>query len=107
MTGVQIFIYIAISCAVTVFIRFAAFWLFPKGREVPHFITWLGAQLPRATMAMLVVYCLKDVHFSTVAGWAPALIAVAVTSVLHLWKKQMIFSIVGGTAVYMLLIRLL
>ena len=107
MTDLQILLTLLISCAVTVFVRFAAFWLFPKGKKVPAFITWLGAQLPRATMAMLVVYCLKDIRFTAVGAWVPAIVAVICTAALHLWKKQMILSIVGGTAVYMILIRLL
>lgn len=58
-------------------------------------------------MAMLVVYCLKDVSFQTEGGWLPAVLGVAVTVLLHIWKRQMILSISGGTLCYMLLIRLL
>lgn len=58
-------------------------------------------------MMMLVVYCLKDVSFQTAGGFLPAFLGVAVTSVLHLWKRQMILSIASGTVVYMALIRLL
>ena len=107
MTETQLLLTILISALVTWLIRISAFVLFPAGRKVPGFITWLGAQLPRATMAMLLIYCLKGVSFTQVPDWAPALIAVAVTAGLHVWKKQMILSIVGGTAVYMVLLRVM
>ena len=58
-------------------------------------------------MAMLVIYCLKDVNLTEAPHGLPALFAVAVTAALHVWKRQMIVSIFGGTAVYMLLLRLL
>ncbi|HCE74249.1 MAG TPA: branched-chain amino acid transporter AzlD, partial [Lachnospiraceae bacterium] len=36
----------------------------------------------------------------------PELLAIAVTAGLHLWKKNMLLSIAGGTIVYMLLVQL-
>ena len=107
MTDTQLFLAILLCALVTAAVRFAPFLLFPKGKEAPPFITWLGKRLPRAVMAMLVVYCLKDVHFAAVAGWLPALAGVVATVALHVWRRQISLSIVGGTAVYMVLIRLL
>ena len=107
MTTTQALITVFISAAVTVLIRASAFLLFPAGKQAPAFITWMSRQLPRAVMAMLLVYCLKDVSFTALPGWLPTLFAVAVTALLHLWKRQMMLSIAGGTALYMLLIRLI
>ena len=107
MTTAQALITVFICAAVTVLIRASAFLLFPAGRQAPAFITWMSRQLPRAVMAMLLIYCLKDVSFATVPSWVPTLAAVAVTAALHLWKRQMMLSIAGGTAVYMVLIRLI
>ena len=36
----------------------------------------------------------------------PELIAAAVVVGLHLWKKQMLLSIAGGTVCYMLLVQM-
>jgi branched-subunit amino acid transport protein AzlD len=36
----------------------------------------------------------------------PELIAIVVTVALHLWKRQMLVSIAGGTICYMLLVQL-
>lgn len=37
----------------------------------------------------------------------PELIGIGVTVGLHLWKRQMLFSIAGGTICYMLLVQFL
>lgn len=102
----QLLILVLIAAAVTIMSRLAAFIVFKKGRT-PAFITWLGRQLPGAVMAMLLVYCLKDISFSGAGGFVPALAGVIVTSAVHIWKKQMMLSICAGTAVYMLLLNLL
>ena len=107
MTSFQVFLTVMIAAAVTLLTRAVSFLVFSGGKQPPAFVSWLGAQLPRAVMLMLVVYCLKDVSFSGLGTWLPAFTGVAVTVVLHLWRKRMIVSIAGGTAVYMLLIRLL
>jgi branched-subunit amino acid transport protein AzlD len=35
----------------------------------------------------------------------PELIAIGITVTLHLWKRQMLLSIAGGTVCYMLLLQ--
>jgi branched-subunit amino acid transport protein AzlD len=106
MTTMQMLLTLLISAGVTVLLRALPFLIYRGSRRPPAFITWLGAQLPRAVMAMLVVYCLKDGSFTSSAGWVPALCAAAATAALHVWKRQTILSIAGGTALYMLLLRL-
>lgn len=107
MTNVQLILTIAISAAVTVALRALPFLLFTGRGRIPPFISWLGEHLPRAVMGMLVVYCLRGIRFGAAADWLPALLAVAAAVLLHLWKRQMILSITGSTAVYMILIRML
>ena len=107
MTTSPVVMTVLIAAFVTLLTRLVPFLLFPSGKEAPAFITWLGKQLPRAVMMMLMVYCLKDISYMTPAGYLPALLGVATTSLLHLWKRQMILSIASGTVVYMALIRLL
>lgn len=55
---------------------------------------------------MLVIYCLKDVSLLSGTHGLPEFIAAAVVAGLHLWKRQMLLSIAGGTVVYMLLVQL-
>ena len=54
---------------------------------------------------MLVDYCLLNVDVLHFSHGLPELIAIAVTIGLHLWKKQMLLSIAGGTVCYMLLVQ--
>ena len=56
---------------------------------------------------MLVIYCLKNVSLFSGNHAIPELIAIAATTALHLWRKNMLLSIAGGTVCYMLLIQLL
>ena len=96
---------VLVMAAVTACIRFAPFVVFRK--STPAAVTYLGKVLPYAVMGMLLVYCLKDVSFASAANWLPPLLGVAATAALHVWKRQMMLSIAGGTAIYMIFIRLL
>ncbi len=86
--------------------RFLPFLLLGDKRSTPPFVSYLGQVLPFAIMGMLVVYCLKGVTFGGLAGWLPSAVGVAVTAGLHLWRHNTLLSILGGTAVYMLLVQL-
>ena len=56
--------------------------------------------------SLLVVYCLKNVSLLAAPHGLPEAIAIAVVAALHLWKRQMLLSIAGGTVCYMLLVQL-
>ena len=89
----------------TVITRSLPFLVFPAGKETPEFIKYLGRVLPPAVFGMLVIYCLRNVDFLTGNHGAPELIAIAAVIVLHVWKRQMLLSIAGGTVIYMLLVQ--
>lgn len=107
MSNAEILVTILIAACVTFLLRALPFFVFSSGKKTPDFIHWLGQRLPGAVMMLLVVYCLKDVNFGHSSGFVPELVGVGVTVALHVWKRHMSFSIAGGTAVYMALIRLL
>ena len=86
--------------------RFLPFLLLGDKRQTPPFITYLGKVLPYAIMGMLVVYCLKGVSVTQLSSVAPAALGVGVTAGLHLWKRNTLLSILGGTVTYMLLVQL-
>ena len=97
---------IAVCTACTFAERALPFLIF-RGKEVPEIIRYLGRVLPMAIMATLVMYCLKGISFSSVACFAPMFIASAATALLHLWKRNTMLSIFGGTACYMFLIQVI
>ena len=67
---------------------------------------YFGKALPYAMTGLLVVYALRNTPILTGSHGIPELIACAVITLLHLWKRNMLLSTAGGTAVYMLLIQL-
>ncbi len=95
----------AVIAAGTAATRFLPFLLFPAGRRKPRWLLRLSNVIPSAAIAMLVVYCLKDVYFSLPQGFLPELISLAVVFFLHLWKRKSLLSIGGGTICYMILLQ--
>lgn len=85
--------------------RWLPFWLFPENREPPKVVTYLGRVLPAAMMGLLVVYCLKGVSWTAAPYGVPEVLSVAVVAALHKWKGNVLLSIAGGTALYMLLVQ--
>lgn len=106
MTFTEQIITIAMVVLGTLITRFLPFIVFPAGKPTPKFVKYLGRVLPPAVFGMLIIYCLKNVSVFTGSHGIPELIAIAVTAGLHLWKRQMLLSIAGGTIVYMLLVQL-
>jgi len=96
---------IAVMALVTFLTRALPFLLFDRGEQPPGLILYLGRVLPPAIIAMLVVYCLRGVSFSSPGGWMPQLLAAAAVAVLHLWKHNNLLSIFGGTVLYMVLVQ--
>lgn len=90
----------------TLITRFLPFIVFPAGKPTPKYIQFLGKFLPAAVFGLLVIYCLRNVSLVSGNHGIPELISIAVVIGLHLWKRQMLISIAGGTICYMLLIQL-
>ena len=105
MTLQQQILTIAVVALGTMLTRFLPFLLFPAGKETPRFVQYLGKYLPPAVFGLLVIYCLKNVTFLSSPYGIPEAIAIAVVVGLHLWKRQLLLSIAGGTVCYMLLVQ--
>ena len=95
---------VAVMAAVTMLLRFLPFLVFRN--EPPAYITYLGKVLPPAIIGMLVIYCLKDISLFAHPFGLPELIAVAAVAALQAWKRNSLVSILTGTVLYMVLIRL-
>ena len=85
--------------------RLVPFLIFPKGKEIPPVVQYLGKVLTPAVIGMLVVYCLKSTTVMESPYGIPELVAVVVTAVLHVWKRNNLLSIGTGTILYMFLIQ--
>ena len=97
---------IVVMAAVTFLTRALPFIIFNGKRETPKSITYLGTVLPFSIMGMLIVYCFIDVSFFQAPFGLPQIIAIIIVAVLHIWKRNTLLSIVGGTISYMLLVQM-
>lgn len=106
MTLVQKIIIIGMAVLGTAMTRFLPFLVFPGDKPVPKYIQYLGRVLPSAVFGLLVIYCLRDVNILSGSHGIPELISIAAVAGLHLWKRQMLLSIAGGTICYMMLVQM-
>ena len=113
----KVLIAVFISALIIFLERGFPFFLFSK-HQPPAIIRFIEKYIPPMVMAALVCYCLKDISFVTtnpagtanqinLSGFLPSLAGLAVTITLHLWRRNSLISIFCGTAVYMVLIRIL
>ena len=107
MTLTQQLITIAMIVLGTALTRYLPFMLFPAGKQTPPYVRYLGKVLPSAVFGLLVIYCLRNVNVHGGTYGIPELLAITLVIVLHLWKRQMLLSIAGGTIFYMILVQTL
>ena len=105
MTLTQQIITVAMVVLGTMITRLLPFAAFPPGKPTPKYIQYLGQVLPAAVFALLIVYSLKDVTIFSGSHGIPEAIGIAAVVALHVWKRQMLLSIAGGTILYMLLVQ--
>ena len=96
-------IIVAVMAAVSALLRFLPFVVFRK--RTPPYIAYLGRVLPPAIIGMLVVYCLKDVTVTAAPYGLPELIACLTVAAVQLWRRSSLWSILAGTAVYLVLVN--
>ena len=107
MSEEKLWLTVAVIALVTAAIRFFPFLVFSSGKATPKIVEKLGRLLPFAVMGMLVVYCLKEVRFTSLSGFLPALLATVVVCGSYIWKRNTLISIISGTLCYMLLVQLI
>ena len=105
MVNEHTFYAIAVMAIITALLRFLPFLIFKGKASTPPLVEKLGRLLPSAVIAMLVVYCMKDVDFTASASYLPALLASVLVGVLHTWKRNILLSVITGTVAYMLLVQ--
>lgn len=99
------FLIILVVALTTFATRVIPFLIFPKGKEIPKTVQYLGKVLTPAVIGMLVVYCLKTTSVMSAPYGIPELVSVLVVAVLHIWKRNNLLSIGVGTVLYMFLIQ--
>lgn len=105
MTLTQQMITVGMVVLGTMLTRFIPFIIFPAGKPTPKYIQYLGNVLPSAVFGLLIIYCLKNVSIFAVSHGIPEMLSIILVVLLHLWKRQMLLSIAGGTIFYMILVQ--
>lgn len=106
MNLIQQILTIAIAAVTNFVTRWLPFCLFAGSeREVAPFIKGLGKFLPAAIMGMLVIYCYRNINFAGAGHGLPEIIAGLLTIALHVWRRSMFLSLIGGTVSYILLVN--
>ncbi|MCR5517577.1 MAG: AzlD domain-containing protein [Lachnospiraceae bacterium] len=98
-------ILILVMSAMTFLTRAIPFILFREGKETPKAVTYLGKVLPYSLIAMLVVYCLKDMDIAGHYHGAAEIIATLYVIIVHKKWHNLLISIGGGTLLYMILVQ--
>lgn len=116
MTSLKNAVIACFCCALIIFFERAfPFILFSK-KNPPQIIHFIEKYIPPMVMAALLLYSLKDINFVKNSnfvnsvdykGFVPYLVGVIFTVGLHIWKRNSLLSIFGGTIIYMILIRVL
>jgi branched-subunit amino acid transport protein AzlD len=70
-------------------------------------VHYLSTRMPAGVMVILVVYCLRDLPQAHGGRLLAPLLALAVTVGLQLWRRNALLSILGGTAIHVVLISTL
>lgn len=97
-----IFAAVAISTAITWGLRalpFAALAPLRASRTV----SYLSTRMPAGVMLILLVYCLRDTPLNHPGATIAPICALAATVALHLWRRNALLSILGGTFVSVVL----
>lgn len=105
MRAERTLVLILVAAICTFATRVAPFLLFNGKKPIPPIVRYLGEALPPAVIALLVVYCLKNVQWIAGTHGIPELLCIAVTALLHVWKRNNLLSIGVGTVLYMFLVQ--
>ncbi|MBR1537767.1 MAG: AzlD domain-containing protein [Treponema sp.] len=112
LTATEAFIATLAIGVMMLLLRLLPFMIFSK-RKSPAFFSFIEKFIPALSIAVLFLICFKektvDLIFKSTAPATEipsvicALAASILTVLLHLWKKNAMISIFGGTILYMLL----
>ena len=77
------------------------------GRRKAAFLNFVEKTVPPVAMTVLAFNSLASPVKANLREAIPVLCAAAATALVHLWKRNPLISIFGGTALYMILKRLI
>jgi len=106
LTLQQAFIASILSALIVYSTRLLPFVIFGH-RKPPLIIGFIEQYIPSLIIAVLIVYCFKDVNFTSFSISAPYFIACGFVVLMHLLFRNSLLSIGGGTVLFMILSRVM
>lgn len=107
MTNKELFITALIIVFATAILRFLPFIIIRKSVAERRYIKYLGNIMPYAMIALLVIYCIKDINIIKFPYGLPEIISIIVVAVFQIIKRNVLISIGLGTVVYMFLVQVI
>jgi branched-subunit amino acid transport protein AzlD len=71
----------------------------PVGARASAAVGYLGARMPLGVMVILLAYSLRRLPLASPARALPDILALAATVGPHLWRRNAVLSILGGTVI--------
>lgn len=90
---------------ITILLRLSPAWIFPPDKPTPKVLVYLGRVMPIAVIAMLIVYCFRNINLFSYPFGLSEIIAGGFTAVSYIIKRSTILSILLGTIIYMILVQ--
>ena len=87
---------VLVAAAVTFVLRVLPFGL-KKALAGSEVLDALSHWIPLGAVALLAIYAVAKINYSSFATAAPYLAGLVVTVGVHLWRKNMVLSMVAGT----------
>lgn len=80
-------------------------FLFFSGKKTPRFVGFIERTMPPVAMTVLAVSSFTGIAWGKPPHGAPELVSGLFVVLIHLWKRNTLLSIVGGTALYMIILN--
>ena len=96
---------IAVTALFTFLTRAVPFLFFGGKKTSPPWILFLGRVLPPAIIAILVIYCLRNITPTAFSFGIPEIIAVLTAAGLQKYKHNNLLSILCSTVLYMIMVQ--
>ncbi len=87
---------ILVAAGITFLLRLLPFGL-KKALAGSELLDALSHWIPLGAVALLAIYAVAKINYSSFATAAPYLAGLVVTVAVHLWRKNMVLSMVAGT----------
>jgi branched-subunit amino acid transport protein AzlD len=97
----KILLLVIIIALITFLTRVLPF-IFSKSKKLTEVIPYLENNIPPMIMLLLVIYCLKDISWIKIPYGLSEIVSIIIVILLHVWKRNILLSIIGGTSCYII-----